>query len=1381
MKHKVWHRLKKWSFAFAAGAMLAGPMMSTGVVYAVDSSPQSNSVNTNTSSPTPNYYIDGNTTGYQKEQKEKDAKKAGDKVDKEAKKDRDDAAKKEDEDSNSSYTKFYIPSRLSTAYHDGLEKIENEPQNSDSKSKDEDKKSDGNSETIFENDIHQILDDGHFFNVGTLIGPLSLSSANSGTDAVAQNSSAGMDILAKKMVDSKGNPAGLQYYAFGKALNRTADTARQISPDMSSDKLAATLHNVGITVSDMGIKLLDMSSPAPLILGFFNDKELAKKQNKNNILVNFVGRSDLARNIITFFGSPAPAPFSGVSTSWMIVAIIMLFMLGLYAFAAFFSQSALSTWMKKSAVKIVIISAAIPLSMKVYDYGLKLVEQYTEGQHVDADDNALQNNLGLSLWASSNFSMPADVKLVANNGKFVWTPEIVEKINLHSAYKQGYIGSEKATSENKKIVLQKLAESENKDNAIKIQWTKVLQQNDNRYYHTDDLNAVADALGSTQKIDIKGEKGQKKAPTQIGYLDGGMRASGNPGQDGNGKVTYSSDGSRWGFSPISAYNLTNTNFSSNGISIKDNMEKTSMPVIAGAVTSYMDPNEAKFLVTSQTQDRQLKHAPNLITAVLSFLMIFWSIKAMILILTNGIGGLLFGAGRTSLGSPAGAGQLVGGVVALILGVLGVSLLSTFLLQALDIIYGFCDGMLSKVPGFSGMFDIFDSISKWAGSVPFFGKLISAACASISGLISSILTLILGASFFKIPLMAFGQGMASLPDKFAAGAVRMEQRITGDYSTPAGHAIGTGGKLGGAILAGGKGQAAAIRNGASMALGGLGNMFSKNDSVNKDESNKEENKNEEKNSSNEKNNEKNAASEKTNGDKQSIAENKGEKKDSQSTTKGNEKTSSNDKSSEKENDSDTENAPDEAPDGDNSETMTPETGDEKDADSNPDESVAQDGSNAENPEGSGTEDGAEKDANGNAGDSVSTEENSTQEGNSDETSSSEENTEAAKDTDSNPDDSVAQDGTSLDQSNEENQENNQEGNSEQVDSDQSMNSDESTQTEDPNASDVPDSDDDQSVADSSTNDGESDPDNDDIPTSDKDDTISTEQNNTQEGNTEENNNEQAVNNDASMAKQDETNSQQNNSADKAVSQNSSSAQINNTPDTKADNKASMAENKANAAANAAKQFANKASGKSPANSESAKQDSISNKSTAQKSNTGTSASKSQASSADSASNPPNGSSSNPQKGSALLNKHKKLKGTTQIAAGLTQMAGGMTGTQNITGHIYNAANKATGGDEANKGNNWKATKKVVAAPINLAQKMKRINEQKERSSYGPSVPANDPNIGLNNSENTADPNIGLNNSNTTFSSDQSVNDTINNAINAANNFNEIINGNDKDNG
>lgn len=1394
MKHK---KLTQIFSALVTTLMLAGPTLSTASVYA--------DVNNNPGSDTSKFV---ENAGKHKDDSydQSDIKDAAKKKDDDDKKDKDKTSEDDDSQSDSQYAKLKIPSRLSTAYHDGYQKA---LADGDSK-KDSNASASGSDSkdvTTFKNNIKTILSTTNSFsNVGALIGPIGLSQQASGTDTVAQKSAADVRFLKTFMVTNSQQPGsdntdGMAYYTFGKAFANTVNMANHVSPSQASgNKIAATLRNTSAKIANIGITLLRYFSPAPVLLALFNENELRNASNGDNLFVKFVVGNEILRDMIHFFGGRAPAPFSRVSNMFMIVGICSFFMLGFYGFAEFFSSGSLIKWLKKTFLKVTIMMVGIPLSMKVYNEGLKLLDNFVAIQSQPPESEALRNNLGLAMWANAGFALPSGTELKVVNDNFEWNEDTVQKINLHSARLLGLISSSQEqhpSNKVKELVVKKMISFGDDKNSATLAWAEPLTE-DGKVYHTDGLNALADALGSDEKIDPKSKDINLNT---IGYLNNGkMKASGS-----GDTYTYSqTDNNYWGFSPIAAFNFVNTDFSNTSISIIDNMSTNKIPAVAAEAAAY-NVGSAKQLNSHGHE----MHMPDTVAGIISFVSIIFAIKAISMILTNGFGGLLFGAGRSTAGSAQGVGQLIGGICALVGGLMGVALIDVLVLQAFDFVYGLISELINKIPGISNLNDAAASIQKSAiGKIPWLGNFIVGLCRSVSTLLSSIIVLLFSVSFIRVPLMAFAQACANLPMKFAEAAARMEAKITGDYNPPSGG--GTPGGMAGALAKSAAQQGAIYKQGASMAFGGLKDALSRKDSSNIDNSNKEE----------DKKNEKDSVANTKDGDnkkvdsKSSAAKNAAEKKNSDS------KNSQKDTKNDKENKKDTQNNPEKASDGANNDkmddandatmsdaadaeaaaqdsmtdpTQDPDSTQDQDATETPDSSddpssvqdATADSDDTMNPD---TTESDNPDATGNPDDTMNPEQTSNNE--SDAKDANPDNTETMNpdDTESNnpanddkasddPDKAAAQDNTpdaqesmadektsdpetnGAEQSSESSQENNQEINSdlgdndEQVDNDQSMATDDQKTTEENN---------------SEENAGEqTDPVNDDVPSADDsvasgdDKTVDNSQSVQNDGNSEQTNSEESMAQDKSNNKSDSKLDTKSANDIKNSSQQSSMANINKMSD------GSKASKEAQDAIKQANQFADTLTGKaSSGTGESKPSDGI-----ATKSPTNTKAATQAAAAGGSPGGPSNSGNESAVSSGGPSNSNDKQKGKrngfnksnmAQMGIGLAHMAGGATGTDKLTGMAYNFEQKKLGKDQQANAQAQQAQQTAQQVKNEIFRQQMEKNKANDRfSGPAPSTPE----TGQSSSAPTTGQQI-----NTAV-----PNSNVKDAIDSANKFADIING------
>ena len=715
-----------------------------------------------------------------------------------------------DSSSSSNYKNLMVPSILSTAYADGLKAAASSASDSSN--------SDDKAYEKFYANVNNILayqnDNGQhvFSNVGTLFGQVGMSSGSSTNDIASLSS------VTKKELDSRfsvGNDKlGLAYLNFGNAYtNLVSHAEKRGTSSLGSESVVTGLTAASGQVANIGVSILKMFSPAPIIMAFRDSSVITDSKYDDNKLIKLVRETDLLGNIVRFFGDPAPG-FPMISTADMIVVSIIMFTIGLSLLSIFMNGRQFGMTVRKIMVKILVVAVALPLSARLFDFGIGLLSDTASKQANSADAKIVSTNLLLGPWANvTKFGLPDGTTLNVRNGEFTLTSTDIYNINMYVAEKAGVISNETGADADKKVARYIKSAVTADKNETTIGWTNLIRSHTNTPWKTDKLLQVADTLGGNEDINKDVKIGD------IGYLtEGGLISTPDGTQFSQSGV--SSYG--FGMTPIAAFNIINTTFDNDKLSVKSNLvNNLTVPTVAVGANTYLYSDSKDDAQTNRTMSPIIK-------MILNLVMLFAALKALAFIFSAGFGGVLHGGSASAFGSAAGFGELVGAVIALIGGVLGLSFLITIVNGIIDSVWN----LLMSAIGIGKDFTIDDVLSPdfvdSIGGIPFIGGPLVEAMASVLNFLLSLLSLFVLPSLIKIPIEAFGSWISGLPGHLSEKAQAMENKFTGDYraggSSRGNHMANAAAKAAAKSRAQGK----AVKTGLSM-LGGaaLNHMLSNN--------------------------------------------------------------------------------------------------------------------------------------------------------------------------------------------------------------------------------------------------------------------------------------------------------------------------------------------------------------------------------------------------------------------------------------------------------------------------------------------------------------------------------------------------------------------------
>lgn len=679
--------------------------------------------------------------------------------------------------------------------------------------------------------IKVIMNAGNFGSTGLFFGP---TSGNSKVDAYgALTSTPGLD---RTGIDNFAANTGQAdkvhaYHAFGLAMTHLKDGARKTSGEsIGIDAAAGGIIALAKSFSMFGLRLLKAFNPFPVIAAFYDSSFLnnanytAEGSSEKNELISLVNSNDMLSGAIHLFGDPITVGSVTTSFAYMITAVVVFTMFGYGAFTKLWNGQKMSITFRKSFVKILIASVAIPLVSVYGSRGLSWTIDTLDEANETKEQTIMRNNLNIYNWyKNASFGLPSDVTLTVKNGYFVFTPEIVEKINRWSSTNRSSANSAVVVDTSTDPLLgtgvtktrkapKPASATDLSDEAIANGIVSAAKTNKNTTkvsfapsystgfvasssqgtggtpWDVSDIVSFAEALGSNKKYD-----GKDKSVSENPYItNAGLVAT----QNGNDlSYTFTQTTTQYGISPLAAFNLMGTDFNESGFVVRTNTSDITTPTIA------------PYVITDASQ--QVK-APGIIKIVVMFTIMMAGMKSLMTILTSSFGALFKGGAGSALGSAAGAGNLVGGAIALTLGVLGLSVIMTIAVGLMDMFYTFIAKVLFSWEVLSAIQDVSkevgESLFGWLAKIPIIGDLVAGIITSLTAAIMGIVSMMMMPQLVKTPTIAYGEFVAGIPSAISERFANWERVFTGDYHSGAGGSIFGGGPMmgGGRSMFGGGG-------------------------------------------------------------------------------------------------------------------------------------------------------------------------------------------------------------------------------------------------------------------------------------------------------------------------------------------------------------------------------------------------------------------------------------------------------------------------------------------------------------------------------------------------------------------------------------------------
>lgn len=805
------------------------------------------------------------------------------------------------------YDNVNLPSIIPTAYQDAQISVnkdkkqatdakEGQANGGDAKNADQAKEDATTAENNLAKNVQVLMKEGNFGTTGFFFGP---TSGNSKVDAYGSlTSSVGLDRAGiDQFGANSGQPKRVQaYHAFGLAVTHLVNSAKKENAEsIGFESSVGEIEKMATSVARLGLKLVKEFNPMPVIGAFYDSTFLNNAAysghadaSEDNKLIALINRNPSMREVIRFFGDPVSIGGASVSFAYFITACMVFLAIGYAAFLKLWNGQNSGIVMRKSLVKIVFAAIAVPL---ICDQGSKLLDTVTElsaFKTYPREQQILRNNLNIYAWyKNAAFGLPPGESIQVKNGYFVFTPDLIYKINQHASTNktsapvvdkketvnnnddgdenlildlfhkfQGKPKKDQGSSnqtntpvqnlDDQTIVYALLSSATSNNNETKVTFSPSYSSGNADSvgniagvpWDTSDIMAYAESLGGNKKYDPK-----EKKITDSPYVKSAKLQE----NDGSGiNFTYTQKEAGYGISPISAFNMMATDFNTDGFVVKTNTEEIKTPTVAINIVSASVSGGS---------------VPGIVKLFMLFTIIMAGVKSIMNILTSGFGGIFKGSAGSSLGSSAGVGTLIGSVLAITVGIVGLSVILTIALGVIDMLWAFISDML----GGSEMKGVLDEFSSGLlgrfKSIPIVGSLFASALESIVSLVMTIVALMMMPQIVKTPVVAYGEWVAGIPSAISERFANWERVFTGDYRSSGSSifgggssSLGGGGGSGGGALAAMKNEEKAKRNermgalktgGAMMAgasIAKIGSMMAHGGDKNHSEGNDTENEN-----------------------------------------------------------------------------------------------------------------------------------------------------------------------------------------------------------------------------------------------------------------------------------------------------------------------------------------------------------------------------------------------------------------------------------------------------------------------------------------------------------------------------------------------------------
>lgn len=687
--------------------------------------------------------------------------------------------------------------------------------------------SDNDAIDIFVNNTSTIIGT-KWQNIGLLIGPRDALSGTTWNTYQAPNTLSDTEVIVYN--NNRITDAYNKYKAFGFAVQNLGKRAiKSQNSAVSLNEGLDAMSTAAIRLGSFGTEFLNDYNPGPVLLALYDSSYLSTYHE--NKLVQFVASNQVLKNIVCLFGDKVGN--TGLSFFVLVNAIIAIVGFALSMLLTLLGNRNIGDGVRKFLTRVIIGTVGIYLIANLMSTALKWVTGTIMNVGASETSSYVENNLNMYDWYLTGFSLPSGLTLeIDSSGNFVFTPDAIRQINYYTYNR--LVGG--ATDENIKARMETYTQNINLGIASFVMPSRTnsgsAEQEGASSWSTDAYYAIMDnyAMNKEDLLEGKDEEGSPLAgkwsvtyASQYLYMSALSMTKTDTGWT---VKQYITNQDYYGLNPISAFNLLRSDFSGSVITATYETQPKIPYVAFDAVTTFDASGST--------------HMNSITRFIASFTLILAAMKGLITIFTAGFGGMLSGGIKTALGSSNGLGQALGGVIALICGIIGISVIMSISLSLLDTVYGIAKDLIVG----SEVVDAFlQPVSDSLSGLPFgIGDVLTGFCKS---LVDTILTLILALTFPKlgnIPITVFAQFMADLPGRMAEKAQMIEGMLMsgrgsaggglphgghggrGQYGRQAqqmaGQAFSQGTKQAGAVVAAGAAAAGSLV-GAGLSLAGKG--------------------------------------------------------------------------------------------------------------------------------------------------------------------------------------------------------------------------------------------------------------------------------------------------------------------------------------------------------------------------------------------------------------------------------------------------------------------------------------------------------------------------------------------------------------------------------
>lgn len=644
-----------------------------------------------------------------------------------------------------------------------------------------------------EDNVKTLMAEGNFGSTGLFFGPTSGTSKKDQYGTLTDRANSDKTNMVNFGLTSGQTEKVHAYHAFGLAMTRLKDGARQTDPGtIGLEDTLNQLESLGKAFATFGIRIVKMFNPLPVISAFYDSSYLNQSayagngKNKGNELIKLINNNPSISKAIRMFGDPITVGSVSVSMAFMITGVLVFLSLGYAAFLSVWNGQKGMIMVRKAILKIVIASIGVPLVAMGGSRAMEWMDDMLVAKQITPQQAIMRENLHIYNWyKNASFALPVGKSLTVKDGRFQLDEEIVYEINRLSSVNSTSAGGSalaeddktisknitQAAFTNKNVSLVSFAPSYSEANGGG--WFSFLSGSKGEQWNTAEIFKYADALGENKKYD------ENKLADNPYVKNAGLEAT--KGANDLSYV-YTQKTAGYGISPLASFNLMATDFNESGFVVSTNTGTITTPTVAASVVKFSDSTSGTLRV------------PGIVKFAVMFTLVTTGIKTIMSIMSAGFGGVFKGGAGTALGSAAGMGTLVGGVVALTLGLFGLSVIMTIALGMLDVMYMLISKMIFSAEMMKALDEGADAALGLLRKIPGLGLVLNGILKGVGALALGVMAILMIPQIIKTPIVAYGEFMAGIPAHISERFLQWERQFTGDYHS-GGHSLFGSGSAG----------------------------------------------------------------------------------------------------------------------------------------------------------------------------------------------------------------------------------------------------------------------------------------------------------------------------------------------------------------------------------------------------------------------------------------------------------------------------------------------------------------------------------------------------------------------------------------------------------